>query len=279
MAKKILSAIRAIVRQSLRDEFGESTSFQWEDDELDLDIAECLDEISEVSPYMVKEVLTTIANSRVLDISGIENLLWIDRAEYPTGDDPRNFRNIIELDAETIEIDTTLTPIAGGSGVLAGIVTFNHGSAAITGSGTAFTTALEVGYHIKKSTGTRWYRIYSIESDTALTLAEPCLETTGVDASGATEYCYEVVYLYCAKTHVLTNSSSTLNPQMERLIIFGVCGKAAMAKAVSLIGKVNIGGATTPTQMQSWGVTQWSLFQAGLNKIAEPEVYVEYPTD
>jgi hypothetical protein len=279
MAKKTLAAIRANIRQSLRDEFGDSDDYVWADDELDIYIGSCLVKLSKTRPYMVKEVLTTIANSKVLDISDIEDLLWIDKAEYPTGNDPRNFRNVIELDAEQIEIDTTITPSAGGSGVLTGIVTFTSGSAAITGSGTAFSTELEVGYHIKKSTVTRWYRVYSIESDTALTLAEACLETTGADEDGATQYCYETVYLYCAKLHTLTESSSTLNPQMEEALIQGVCGTAAVAKARSLIDRVNIGGGRTPADMQAWGVGQLGLFQAALNELARPRVFREYPKD
>ena len=227
--------------------------------------------------------MATIANSRVLDISDIDDLVdgvdSIDWLEYPTGEDPPNKRNFNVIDDETIEIDTTLTPDAGGSGTLTGIVTFTNGSAAITGSGTAFTSELTEGYHIKKSTGTRWYRIYSIESDTALTLAEPCRETTGADSSGASQYCYETVYLFCKKAHTLTATESTLARVLEKLLIFGVCGKAAIAKARDLIGKVNIGGATTPRQLQNWGTTQYGLFRSGLAELEQPDMYIEYPKD
>jgi hypothetical protein len=279
MAKKLLSTIRAEVRQALRDEFGDSDDYVWEDDELDVYISQCVVKLSKASPYMFKEVLTTIANSRVLDISDITDLLWIDKLEYPTGHDPRDFRNVKELDAEQIEIDTTLTPSAGGSGTLTGTVTFTNGSATITGSGTDFDGELEAGYEIKLSTGTRWYRVYSIESDTSLTLAEPCMETTGADSEDATEYCYEAVYLYCAKLHTLSESSSTLNPQMEEILINGVCGRAAVAKARELIDKVNVGGAGTPAEMWNWGKDQLDLFRDGLNQIAKSRVYKEYPKD
>ena len=224
MARKNLSAIGAIIRQKLQDESaGSSTAYTWEDDELDVFIGDCLREISEASPYMVREVLTTIANSRVLDVSDIEDLLYIDKAEYPIGSDPPDYRNVIELDAETVEIDTSLTPAAGGSSTLVGTVTFTHGSAAITGAATAFSTALSAGYLIKKSTGTRWYRVYSIESATALTLAEPCLETTGADTVNVTQYCYEAVYLFCAKLHQLTEETSTLTALLEKTAYPGCC--------------------------------------------------------
>lgn len=276
---KTLSIVRGYIRQMLSDEFVSGQDLDWEDDELDLHIGICLDEISECKPYKVKEVLTTIANSRVLDISSIEDLLEIDKLEYPTGNDPRKLRNFDYLDDETIEIDTTLTPIAGGSGTLTGTVTFTNGSAAITGSSTLFTTELEVGYHIKKSTGTRWYRIYSIESATALTLAEPCLETTGADTVDVSEYCYETVYVYCKKQHSLTESSSTLDAQLERVLILGVCGRAAIAKSKQFINKVNVGGTRVWADMQTWGISKLALYKEELRGLSPPQTRLTYPKD
>jgi len=276
---KNLSAVRGIVRQVLKDEFVEGTDLKWEDDELNLHILECLAEISDKCPYMVKEVLTTIANSRVLDISSIEDLNDIKELEYPTGNYPRSLKGINWLDAETIEIDTTLTPIAGGSGTLTGTVTFTKGSAAITGSGTLFETELKAGYHIKKSTGTRWYRIYSIESNTALTLAEPCLDTSGADVAASSQYCYETVFLYCEKPHTITETSSTLSPKLERILIQGVCGYAAISKAQSLIGEINIGGGRTPADMQAWGNGKLAIYMSELNMKTTPTTTRKYSKD
>ena len=107
---KTLSAIREIVRQMLRDEFVSGKDFEWEPDELDIYIQHTLAEISERRPYEVKETLTTTASSRELDISSIDDLLEIDKLEYPTGNYPRDYRNYNQIDSSTIEIDTTLTP-------------------------------------------------------------------------------------------------------------------------------------------------------------------------
>ena len=276
---KYLPDIRATIRQLLRDEFVSSTTdLDWEDDEIDIHIGECLGEISERSPSSVREVLTTIANSRVLDISSIDDLIRIESLEYPTGYYPRKERGFRPLYNDTIEIITDTTPSAGGSGTLTGTVTFTNGSAAVTGSGTDFDGELEAGYHIKKSSGTKWYRIYSITSDTALTLAEPCLETTGADTASVTQYCYETVYLFCEKTHTLTETSSTLRPQHERILVLGVCGKAAISKARSLINKVNIGGVRTPAEMESWGIGQLVLYRNELARISKPRTSITYPT-
>ncbi|MBA7661727.1 hypothetical protein ES703_69747 [subsurface metagenome] len=273
---RTLSSVRAVVRQLLRDEFDVDTTQIWANDEIDILIGECLVDISLAAPNMVKEVLTTIANSKELDISSIDDLLSIDKAEYPTGSDPRDYRKVLPIDNETIEIVTDTTPSAGGSGTLTGTVTFASGSAAITGSGTAFTTELAAGYHIKKSTGTRWYRIYSIESATALTLAEASHDT-GTDAGDATEYCYETAYLYCRKVHQLTETASTLSPIHEYLVALGTVAKASMNLSRDKIDGVNKGGAGTAREMMSWGATQHALFKEELRKIIKPITSRRYP--
>lgn len=199
MAKKTLSAIRAIIRQKLRDEFASGKDYEWEEDELDIHIADCLAEISESSPYQVKETLTTTAGSVELDISSIEDLLYIDEVEFRVGQTPKQMRNCT-IFGDTLTIETDLSPAAD-----------------------------------------------------------------------------EDVYLYCAKTHQLTGSSSTLNPQLERVLIIGVCSAAAVAKARTLIDKVNIGGGRTPADMQAWGLAQLALYNMGLDRISEPRIYQDYP--
>ena len=178
---KTLSAVRAMVRQFLRDEFESSSEQDFKDDEIDLYIGDCLAEISERSPYVVKETLQTTANSRELDISSIEDLLEIDRLEYKTGSNPRDNRNFIEIDADTIEIDTTLTPAAA-----------------------------------------------------------------------------EDVYVYCRKLHQLSESASTLKPQLERVLIDGSVAKVALSwinqlrvqvkEAATIITKIDaaIGAMSAP---------------------------------
>lgn len=199
MAKKTLSAVRAVIRQKLRDEFGEGKEFEWENDELNILIGDCLAEVSECSPYQVKETLTTSVGSRELDISSITDWLYIDEGEYPVGKFPKRMRNCT-IFGNTLTIETDLSPAAD-----------------------------------------------------------------------------EDVYLYCAKTHQLTDSASTLNPQEERILILGVVGQAAINRARSLINKVNIGGARTPADMQGWGIAQLALYRGGLSEITEARVWVEHP--
>lgn len=197
---KTLSAIRTIVRQFLRDEFSQ-TDLQWEDDELDLYIADCLAEISEGVPYEVKEALRTTASSKELDISSIEDFLGLDgehEIEYPIGSEPPNYHNA-SIFGNTLRMTVDRVPGAG-----------------------------------------------------------------------------EDVYLYCHKVHQLTESSSTLKPQLERLLILGVTARAAIAKAQFHINRVNLGGGRTPSELQGWGVSQLTLYQAGLKSITKPKTYRTY---
>ena len=201
MANKNLSAIRAIVRQKLRDEFQVDADLEFENDELDIYIADCLDEISEHCPYEVKETLTTTAGSRELDISSIEDLLdgGIDEVEFRVGKFPKQMRSC-SIFGNTLTIGTDLYPSAD-----------------------------------------------------------------------------EDVYLYCRKLHQLTESTSTLKPQLERILVLGVTGKAAIAKARTLIDKVNVGGARTPDAMKAWGEGKLVLYLRALEKITTPRGYVNHP--
>jgi len=107
MAGKNLATIRSEVRQFLLDEFVVDSDTDFQDDELNMIIRDTLVEISEVSPRMVKEELTTTSGSREIDISDIEDLLEIEEVEYRTGYTPVQFRNfsVREAGVLTLEID------------------------------------------------------------------------------------------------------------------------------------------------------------------------------
>jgi hypothetical protein len=107
MAKNNRSGILAIVREMLSDEHVAGTDQTWKDDELGKLISGCLIEISERSPYHVIEEVHTVAGSKDLDISAIEDLLWVEYIEYPTGEDPKEFHNCKVFGTTlTMEIDS-----------------------------------------------------------------------------------------------------------------------------------------------------------------------------
>lgn len=87
------------------------------------------------------------------------------------------------------------------------------------------------------------------------------------------------VYLYCKKYHSLSDTASTLNPTLERILVLGVCGQAAIAKARTKINKVNVGGGGVAANFQSWGLAQLALYYEELNKLVVADSFKEYPTD
>lgn len=89
----------------------------------------------------------------------------------------------------------------------------------------------------------------------------------------------ESVYIYCAKYHTLSDTVSTLNPTLERILVLGVSGRAAVAKARTQINAVNKGGASAAANMQNWGLAQLALYRGGLNSLIIPEMNEEYPTE
>jgi hypothetical protein len=108
-----LPAIREVVRQILRDEFVEGVTPDFEDDEISVVIGETVKEVSQASPREVKESLTAVA-SKDQDISAVEDLIEVLRAEYPIGGDPKTLLNINRFGNE-ITLDSNTTPTAGAT--------------------------------------------------------------------------------------------------------------------------------------------------------------------
>jgi len=198
---KLLSGIRAVIRQMLSDELQSSdVDYNWTDDELDVYIADCLVEMASYSAYQVKETLTTTADSRELDLSEIDDLLKVREVEYPVDEQPRTFRQ------------------------------------------------------------------FSVWGDTL---------RMELDSAPSGE---ENVYLYCDKYHTLSDTQSTLNPELERILVLGTSGKAAITKAQPKINAVNVGGGGVAASLQSWGMSQLALYREALNRLVVPDSFKEYPT-
>ena len=61
------------------------------------------------------------------------------------------------------------------------------------------------------------------------------------------------IHLYCNLLHTLDESTSTLNPIQENLLVLGASGKAAISKSRAYFDKVNTGGNTVPDKLYNWG--------------------------
>lgn len=200
----------------------------YSDSELEDIITQVVVEVSDVAPYQVVETALTVEDSKLLDISGISNLLEIVKVEYPVGSSPREYRNFEKIDNETIEIaiDSAFSE-TGADDTLTGTVTFTSGSPTVTGAATVFSTELAAGYFIRPSAGTRWYRVYSIESATSLTLEETVKSgDDGADTVSLTQFRDYVARVYCNKLHTLS-TTSTLDAKEEHVVMLGSVAKGA----------------------------------------------------
>ena len=194
---KTLSAIRATVRQFLRDEHITDKAFAFANDELDLHIGHCLGEISGVNWYEVRETVVSDGTKEV-DISSITDLIGekIEKAEYPTGSDPPDYRDV-SIFGNTLRINIEATPTSG-----------------------------------------------------------------------------EDVYLYCHKVHQLTESASTLSPDLEKVLVDGVVAMAALAWLNQMRAQIVPASARW---YQNWVDRRFAVYQAGLRNITKARVYEFYP--
>ena len=176
----------------------------WSTAVLDNLIRECLRELSDYIPLDERETVYARDDSYEIDISGLSDLIRIREGEWEVDQTPRSFIDVKQITQDRALLSLITAPSAHSDDELTGTVTFTSASKSISGSGTAFTTELVVGDYIKKSSGSDWYRVAFITSDTALTLAsEVESDDDGADTEDATDLWHSPVYLYCDKVHRL----------------------------------------------------------------------------
>ena len=191
---KTFSAIRHTARQLLRDEF-KTAGTAFADDELDIHINEVLVEISQHRPYEVKETIVSDGTKEV-GISSITDLLEVEKAEYPTGNDPPDYRDV-SVFGTTLRLNIATAPTSGAN-----------------------------------------------------------------------------VYLYCHKVHSLTESASTLSPDLEKVLVEGVVAKAALAYLSKMRNQIV---PQTYRWYHDWANNHFMIYQNSLNGITRPKVWEFYP--
>jgi hypothetical protein len=131
------------------------------------------------------------------------------------------FDNYLKIDLKSVP---TIT-----SGTLTGTITFTEDSYDVTGSGTAFSTELAEGYFIGLSSGSRFYEIAHITSDTALVLKEPYEESTGADTVNVTKYRdqYSLARVEYRGTFTIDGTTCNLPAKAITAFVKGVVSKAA----------------------------------------------------
>ena len=86
----------------------------------------------------------------------------------------------------------------------------------------------------------------------------------------------ESAYLYCYKLHTITESTSTLPPTLEDLVVLGLAAKAATSKSRKQINRTNIGGGRVPQAQLTWGELAQQRYERGLKAATKQRIRVMY---
>jgi len=101
MARNI-SAIRDIIRGQLRDQFKSDDEYDWPDDELDQHIIQCLAEVSEESPYEVRETLYIEARTGRATATTASHLVDTTKNQFLAADVGKVVYNTVDKTTATI---------------------------------------------------------------------------------------------------------------------------------------------------------------------------------
>ena len=261
-----IKAIRTIIRQALRDELRESTDAEFADDELDLHMKDCLVEISQCRPYEVRETLTTSNKSGSATATTASHLIDTTNAQFVAGDVGKTIYNstdkttakvIAYNSASDFTLDTDI--MASGESYYLYCLDGTSGKDLNISSITDLIEVEKTEYPTRQDPPD--FRNAKVFGD-VLTLD---IDSTPPDG--------DEVFLYCHKVHQLTESSSTLKPDLEKVLIEGVVAKAALAWLNKMRAQI------VPNSIrlyQAWANTQLLLYRDGLNSITRPRAWEFY---
>lgn len=163
-------------------------------------ITEVLPEFSRYCPFIVKETLCATEDSKELDISFIENLLWVQALEFRVDQDIREWRDFIEHYQNSLSMKIDFWPADTDSG----IDTAEALDASETGvdCDADATSAIPVGTIIKIENELMFVTAVSATTPFTLTVVRGYNHTEGSTHVTDTDIKIpEKVYLYVAKTH------------------------------------------------------------------------------
>ena len=123
----------------------------------------------------------------------------------------------------------------------------------------------EVEYEVEKDP--RRWRNFTIRGNT-LTIEIDFAPSAG-----------QSVELYCVKPHILTDASSTLSPELERIIVLLASARLAMSKGAKSIDALTIGGGSVWQNYQTWGERKLAIVLSELKRLVSPKIGRLYARD
>jgi len=193
---------------------------------LTLRLAEALPDFSRFSPFKGRETLYTTEDSKELDLSHLENLLWVDALEYRIDKDEREWREFTEHYHNNLSMEIDFYPVDEDSGI--------DTDEALDTSETGVdcdadaTTAIPVGTVIRIDNEL----MYVTATGTTLTVVRGYSNTTGAaHTTDANIMIPEKAYLYCAEVHRVP-------------VVADIAGAATAAYTAGVV-TINVDGLTT----------------------------------
>lgn len=264
---KYLDAIRNIVRQMIRDEITEDVTPDFADDEIDRHINECLIEVSQRNPYQVKETKKTSNRTGTATATSASHLVDTTNSQFTSSDVGRTVYNSTDGTSATVTAYNSTSDLTLGTDIMASGETyyiFNYGGT----SGrdldiSEVTDLIEVEKaEYKTRRHPQNFRNVKVFGDVL---------TLDVDSEPDDD---EEVFLFCRKVHSLTESASSLSPQLEKVLVEGVVAKAAQSWCAEQKRKDIVPASVQ--QHQDWADKQMALYLNDLNLITKKRVWEFY---
>lgn len=274
------AAIRASVRDILRDEFVEGKDLEWQTDELNRLIRIKLDQIEDKMPQEAKvlayDALSTVATE--LSASATTLVVASDDAfstSYPF---------YITIDTEALKVTAllsgdnyTVTRAQLGTTAAIHIVGKDVGLSILTSSESKEIDLTNISDFIRvrnnrpveyrTGRNPKQFRNATVFADT-LTMDINILPSAN-----------ETVHLYCFKRHTLTDKTSTLRPEHEAVLILGVCADAARNKGREQINGLNLGGVNVGPRMIEVGERWKKDYEQALKRHTVVDNWEALPKD
>jgi len=261
---KTHSEIRDAIEAILRD----STNTVWTTAEIDQQIEYALDEVSGYVPYLVKdESLTFASATRELDISSVQDIIYIDKGEWLVDKTPPNYRGFDWLDAHTIRLRVDSLPASGDYCYL--YLAKRHHLDPLWTVATAYVKGDFVSPTKANRTG---YRYECTTAGTSHAATEP---TWGTTVDGTTT---DGTVTWTCRGEV-PNSLHDGRTKLEDLFIELVAARCLINEANSHINTINVGSSKAMEQYLTTGNQRLGLVLGKLRGMARPRTKQWYPTD
>jgi len=264
---KTLSAIRGIVRQFLRDEYN-GNDYEFAEDELDLHINEVRVEISKRRPYKVKETVYASNKSGEATATTASHLIDTVSAQFVAGDVGKTVYNTTDkttakVTAYNSESDLTLDTDIMASGE--SYYLYHYGGVDGRDLNISSITGL-IGDKVEKAEypTRRWPRD---KKDVEVFGDIVTLKLDSEPTDG------DEVFLYCHKVHQLTESSSTLTTDLEKVLVEGTVALAARSWLNRMREQIVPNSASW---YHKWVNEHYAIYQKGLDSITPAKGWKYY---